>query len=143
VQHLGRWHLHGIDQDAGEPRTFLLSRIVDAVQSTGTTFEPDGTDFATHALDELERIWAENVAEIEVVPDTDAATRLGKRYGTQSPGETRLSVHYSDINILADELAGYGPEVLVHSPDTLRDRVLERLRQTISAHRDEPGDDNG
>jgi proteasome accessory factor B len=148
VQHLGRWHLHGIDQDAGEPRTFLLSRIVDAVQSTGTTFEPDGTDFATRALDELERIWAENVAEIEVVPDTDAATRLGKRYGTQSPGETRLSVHYSDINILADELAGYGPEVLVHSPDTLRDKVLERLRQTIRAHSaepaaDEPGGDNG
>jgi proteasome accessory factor B len=46
-------------------------------------------------------------------------------------------VHYSDINILADELAGYGPEVLVRSPDTLRDKVLDRLRQTIRAHSEE------
>lgn len=147
VQHLGRWHLQGIDQDALGPRTFLLSRIVDTVQSTGKTFEPEGTDFATHALDELEQIWAGNLAEVEVIPDTDAATRLGKRYGTQSPGETRLSVHYSDINILADELAGYGPEVLVHSPSVLREKVLARLRQTIVEHSDpqvtaEPGDDH-
>jgi proteasome accessory factor B len=139
VQHLGRWHLHGIDQDVHEPRTFLLSRIVDTVEFTTTTFEPDGTDFASHALDELERIWSANVAEIEVIADTDAATRLGKRYGTQSPGQTRLRVHYSDINILADELAGYGPEVLVHSPDVLRGKVLDRLRQTIAAHSDQKG----
>jgi len=142
VQHLGRWHLQGIDQDAGSSRTFLLSRIVDAVQSTGKSFEPQGTDFATHALDELEQIWAGNVAEIEVVPDTDAATRLGKRYGTRSPGETRLSVHYSDINILADELAGYGPEVLVRSPAALREKVLARLRHTIAVHSGGNGGDD-
>ena len=143
VQHLGRWHLHGIDQDAREPRTFLLSRIVDEVASTDATFEPDGTNFATHALDELEQIWSRNVAEVEVVPDTDAATRLGKRYGTQSPGETTLSVHYSDINILADELAGYGPEVVVRSPESLREKVLDRLRATITAHEVQSGDVDG
>ncbi|HEY5223994.1 MAG TPA: WYL domain-containing protein [Microbacteriaceae bacterium] len=142
VQHLGRWHLHGLDTDAGQPRTFLLSRIVGTVTPTGAVFEPEGNDFATRALDELQAIWLANVAEVEVVPDTDAAARLGKRYGTPEPGQTRLSVHYSDINILADELAGYGPEVLVLSPDSLRTHVMNRLRETILAHRDdEPGSD--
>ncbi|TAM68939.1 MAG: WYL domain-containing protein [Microbacteriaceae bacterium] len=140
VQHLGRWHLQGTDTDAGQPRTFLLSRIVGTVTPTGVVFEPEGNDFATRTLDELQAIWLANVAEVEVVPDTDAAARLGKRYGTPEPGQTRLSVHYSDINILADELAGYGPEVLVLAPDALREHVMNRLRETIAAHRD---DENG
>jgi proteasome accessory factor B len=140
VQHLGRWHLQGIDQDADGPRTFLLSRMVDEVRSTGTAFEPEGTDFATKALDELEAIWLRNVAEIDVVPDTDAAARLGKRYGSPAPGQTRLSVHYSDINILADELAGYGPEVVVSSPEQLRDLVVARLRASVEAHTDDSAD---
>lgn len=137
VQHLGRWHLQGIDQNADGPRTFLLSRIVGGVTSTGDVFEPQGTDFATQALDELESIWAANLAEVDVIADTDAATRLAKRYDTRSPGDTRLSIHYSDINILADELAGYGPEVFVVSPTELRERVIDRLRTTVASHTDE------
>ncbi|MEO8907396.1 MAG: WYL domain-containing protein [Microbacteriaceae bacterium] len=143
VQHLGRWHLHGIDRDVGQSRTFLLSRIVDAVTPTGSVFEPEGTDFATRALDELQAIWLANLAEVDVVPDTDAAARLGKRYGAPAPGQTRLAVHYSDINILADELAGYGPEVLVLSPDALREHVMNRLRATIAAHRDDESGSGG
>jgi proteasome accessory factor B len=143
VQHLGRWHLQGIDQNVHEPRTFLLSRIVDQVKSTGEVFEPEGGDFAAQALDELESIWLRNVAEIDVTPDTDAAARLGKRYGQSTPAQTRLSVHYSDINILADELAGYGPEVLVLSPPDLRDRVMDRLKATVAAHAGTVGGDDG
>jgi proteasome accessory factor B len=136
VQHQGRWHLQGIDQDAHGSRTFLLSRIVGPVGLTNRSFEPEGSDFAARALDELERIWGGNVAEIEVVAKSDAAIRLNKRYGDRSPSNTRLTVHYSDANILADEFASYGPEVLVLSPDSLRDAVRSRLDATVAAHRD-------
>lgn len=139
VQHQGRWHLQGTDQDANGPRTFLLSRMVGAVTITNRAFEPVGSDFASHALDELERIWRSNVAEVEVVPNTDAATRLSKRYGDQEQSGTTLTVHYSDLNILADELAGYGPEVLVRSPEVLAGAVRSRLDATFRAHHDPSG----
>ena len=51
VQHQGRWHLHGTDQDAHGPRTFLLSRIVGPVTVTGAPSGPRDRDFAAKALD--------------------------------------------------------------------------------------------
>jgi proteasome accessory factor B len=140
VQHDGRWHLYASDRDADAPRTFLLSRIVGDVRLTSRVYEREGTDYAARALDELEQIWRRNVAEIEVVPGTDAAIRMNNRFGSQSPANTRLSVHYSDRNILADELASYGPEVLVLSPEVLRNAVRDRLLGSV---RDHGGGDRG
>ncbi|MDR6970601.1 WYL domain-containing protein [Leifsonia shinshuensis] len=144
VQHQGRWHLQGIDQDALESRTFLLSRVVGPVKLTSRVFDPEqyrvgGEAFAERALLELERIWESNVAEIEVTAGTDAATRLGKRYGDAVPvgadGEpVRLTVNFSDSNILADQLASFGPEVLVLAPEELREQVLQRLEAVVDAH---------
>ncbi len=52
-----------------------------------------------------------------------------------SSGEARtLALHYVDEAILADELAGFGPEVLVLSPTSLRDAVIERLERTVRDH---------
>lgn len=130
VQHQGRWHVQGFDRSAGGPRTFLLSRIVGPVQATARTFVPEDRDYAAEAIAELDRIWERNVAEVEVEPRTDAAVRMNNRYGPagESP-VTRLRVHYTDINILADELAGYGPEVLVLGPRELREAVRTRLER--------------
>lgn len=38
---------------------------------------------------------------------------------------------YVDVQIFADELASYGPEVRVVSPDALRDEVIARLQRTV------------
>lgn len=145
VQHQGRWHLQGIDQDARGSRTFLLSRMVGPVKITARTFEPDGSEFAANALADLERIWEGNVATIEVTAGTDAATRLGKRFGDAVPvagdGEAfLLTVNYSDLNILADQLASFGPEILVIAPEVLRDAVRDRLLAVAAAHE---GSDRG
>ena len=126
--------MHGNDVDARSPRTFLLSRIVGDVRVTQRTFDPVGKDFASSALDQLQKIWERTVASLEVIPNSEAATRLNNRYGKQSPDNERLTVHYTDINILADELAGYGPEVLVLSPESLRTAVQDRLRRTVNDH---------
>jgi proteasome accessory factor B len=135
IQHNGRWMLHGEDLDAGGTRNFLLRRIVTPVTTTNTKSPPVDKSAATsRALAELEQIWEERRATVEVEPDSDAATRLGKRRGTAHESATSLTLHYSDLDLLADELAGYGPEVVVSAPPELRDAVRSRLARTAADH---------
>jgi proteasome accessory factor B len=144
VQYQGRWHLSGEEtafgsQEPGTHKMFLLRRIVGAVTAGAAVPARDG-DQAALALAGLEEIWERGVAEVEVLCDTDAATRLANRRGTEelaiaSDGSSRrLRLHYVDDAILADELAGFGPEVLVISPPELRDAVIERLQRTERDH---------
>nr|WP_218870407.1 WYL domain-containing protein [Herbiconiux flava] len=134
VQHQGRWHLKAIDQGVGESRTFLLSRITGPVKLGRTPVDMPPGDYAAIALAELDAIWEANVAELEVAAGSDAEVRLGRRRGATSPGEGRLLLHFTDLNLLADELAGFGPEVLVIGPGHLRHAVIERLETAVRAH---------
>jgi proteasome accessory factor B len=133
IQHEGRWLLHAEDQDAMATRNFLLRRIVTPITTTNKRYTAFDGGAMQLALDELDEIWAERRATVEVEGGSDAATRLGKRRGTTREGDT-LTLHYSDFDLLADELAGYGPEVLVVSPSELRDAVRSRLETTANAH---------
>ena len=134
VLHDGRWHLYATDQAAAAPRTFLLSRIVGSIVSIpGSTAEIGSGNESQQALEGLDALWNAQVASVAVLPGTDAALRLGKRDTTVDPTHA-LTLHYTDLNILADELAGYGPEVLVLSPPALRAAVLERLLSVSRAH---------
>ncbi|WP_240607429.1 helix-turn-helix transcriptional regulator [Cryobacterium aureum] len=150
VQHEGRWHLYAADETVHEPRTFLLARIVGSVAVVSTaavvsTVTPgpviDGATDSARALAELEALWAGNIARIVVVPGSDAAVRLGARQEMQHPASPvqqstglERSLHFTDLNILADELAGFGPEVFVESPLALRTAVENRLLATTDAH---------
>jgi proteasome accessory factor B len=148
VQYQGRWHLSaeevtpaGISQDTadeGAHKTYLLRRIVGPIE-LGKAAPARPGDHAAAALAGLDAVWEHGVAEIQVVSDSDAATRLSNRRGTErlttaSGGEERLQLHYVDLNILADELAGFGPEVFVLSPPELRDAVVSRLQRTVRDH---------
>ena len=143
VQYQGRWHLSAAEtafgsQVEGTRKMFLLRRIVGAV-TAGAVAPPVEGDQRAMAIADLEEIWERSVAEVEVSCDTDAATRLANRRGTEDAGTApdgarRLRLHYVDGAILADELAGFGPEVLVLSPPELRTAVLERLERTVRDH---------
>jgi proteasome accessory factor B len=151
VQYQGRWHLSAEELTKGAPdadgegahKTYLLRRVVGPVL-LGKTAPSRTGDHATAALAALDEVWGRGVAEIDVVCESDAATRLTNRRGTErlEPGsgadvpgaEARLQLHYVDLNILADELAGFGPEVLVVSPPELRDAVVARLERTVRDH---------
>ncbi|CAN5256128.1 WYL domain-containing protein [soil metagenome] len=139
IQHQGRWHLHAQEPDTGATKTFLLRRIVSQVTTTGATFPAPKGDQTTDALAELEAVWNAHTAEVRVVPDSDAATRLHKRRGTEVQPDGTLLLHYSDANIVADELAGYGPEVLVIGPAVLRTAVRSRLERVLSEHSADSG----
>jgi proteasome accessory factor B len=133
-QHQGRWHLFAEEPDSKLTKTFLLQRIVSAVNVTKTTFPAPPPGQGDRALAELEAVWNANVAVVDVEFGSDAAARLTKRRGSTADADGRLQLHYADANILADELAGFGPEVLVVSPTALRAAVIARLERAAAAH---------
>ncbi len=137
VQHQGRWHLHALEPGTRLTKTFLLRRIVSRVTTTGATVAAPVGDQTARALAELEEVWDSHTAEVEVAASSDAAARLAKRRGTEVLRDGVLRLHYSDSNIFADELAGYGPEVLVLSPPVLRAAVRARLLTTAATHGNE------
>ncbi|RNE59367.1 helix-turn-helix transcriptional regulator [Cryobacterium tepidiphilum] len=152
VLHEGRWHLHAADQESGQRRTFLLSRIVGPVTPVpGKTFTPEPDGQAHHALEALDRLWEANTARVRVVPESEAELLLRKRTAgeagpagrAEEPAGTdqALILHFTDIDILADELAGFGPEVLVLDPPRLQEAVMERLRRVAEAHAAPDGED--
>ena len=134
VQHQGRWHLYADEPESGLAKTFLLRRIVSPVELTSKTFTAPEGDQSAKALAGLDELWAHRVAVVEVEPGTDAAIRLTNRRGTSVLPDGALELHHTDADILADELAGFGPEVLVISPPELRDAVVSRLTRTAADH---------
>ncbi len=133
VQHQGRWHLYTHEPASDFHKTFLLRRIVSAVKITTVPHTADELDYSAIALGELDELWVANTATVRVQPGSDAATRLLKRRGTSADGDD-LAVHYTDLNILADELAGFGPEAVVLAPAELRTAVHARLETVVNDH---------
>ena len=121
-------------RQAQDKLAFLLRRIVSQVTTLAKTFPPPPADTKDRALLELEDVWNRNTALVEVEPGTDAATRLRRRRGSSVAASGALELHYSDTNIFADELAGFGPEALVISPPELREAVRSRLERTAADH---------
>ncbi|MCS5733360.1 helix-turn-helix transcriptional regulator [Herbiconiux daphne] len=136
VQHQGRWHLKAFDHGVGEPRTFLLSRITGPVKVSRQPIEVAPGGYAASALEELDEIWEANVADLEVLPGTDAEVRLARRRGAERVDGSRVLLHFTDVNLLADELAGFGPEVRVLGPEPLIAAVVSRLEAAVAAHQE-------
>ena len=132
--HEGRWHLYALEPDTGWNKTFLLRRIVSDIALTGKTFDPPPGDQAAIGLAELEEVWAQRTAVVEVEPGSDAEARLTKRRGASRQADGSIQLHTADYHILADELAGFGPEVLVRSPEHLRNAVRSRLERIVADH---------
>ncbi|TQL48104.1 proteasome accessory factor B [Homoserinimonas aerilata] len=142
-QHEGRWHLFSRMPGTSTTKTYLLRRIVGTVTLSNRGFTPPPGDQAAIGMAELSEVWNAKSAIVEVVEGSDAATRLMKRRGTREEGPGRLLLHYADLNILADELAGFGPEVRAVEPPELREAVIGRLRQILADHGADGGANHG
>lgn len=139
IQFQGRWHCTALDQENGERKTFLLRRIVGKVATTGKSELMVQAEEAERGLRELQEVWESHIAEITVEPASDAETRLSKRRGAKATRNGGILLHYVDLNIFADELASFGPEVFVVAPAELVDAVRDRLLTVARAH----GSDSG
>lgn len=138
VQYQGRWHLSAEEfvdtgRTPGDRKTFLLRRIVGPI-TTGPAAPRRPGDHAAESVAALEALWETSAAIVAVEAGTDADTRLRHRRGTEDVGDGRLRLRYVDANILADELAGFGPEVDVVEPAELRDAVRGRLERVVADH---------
>ncbi|WGD36218.1 WYL domain-containing protein [Lysinibacter sp. HNR] len=146
VSFSSRWHLFSFDIRLHSPRTFLLSRIVSTVRVSNllTSFIPDNTvDYATEALTQLRELARKNVARVRVQVNTDASARLQARAvpdtDAQVPaldtnGYHTIIIGSVDNTLLADELAGYGPDVIVDSPSHLRVAVRDQLQRAVAIY---------
>ena len=134
VNHEGRWHVMGHDSLSNQERTFLLRRIVSTVSTLAATPAIQGPDgIADRALAELQEVYDQNTATLQVKAGTDAASALRARAGTESR-EGALIVHFTDAAVFANELTSWGSDVVVLNPPELRNQVIANLEALVRAH---------
>lgn len=133
VNHEGRWHVVGHESATGKERTFLVRRIVSTARIVpGSSALAGPADIVDRAIAELANLYASQVATLIVTPGTDAHVALRSR-GGKAVGEN-LEVHYTDVDIFADELVALGADVTVVSPPELRSLVIARLQTMAALH---------
>lgn len=139
LQFDGHWLAVGYDLDRQAERRFVLSRIEGPIRGLGPFGGGRRHDPAAgeRARRELEGLAAGQRALLALRPGGDAEVRLGRRglaAGEDARGWPLVRLGYSDVELLADELAGYGPELVALEPAALRAAVIDRLERTLAAH---------
>jgi proteasome accessory factor B len=137
VNRRGRWYVVGQDTDRGAQRVFRLSRIdgpVTFTGPTGTVVVPPGTDVRAAVRD-----WD---AETPVPRTCLLRIRSGAGYGLrrhavsvepdQVPGWDIAELTFTDSGWWSEQLASFGPDVVVLEPSDLRDAVIGRLKGVLT-----------
>ncbi|MGY1728146.1 helix-turn-helix transcriptional regulator [Geodermatophilus sp. SYSU D01062] len=127
----GRWYLVGLDLDRQAPRVFRLSRVAGTPRATGpeNAFEPPpDLDLAGIVAGQFGGRGEEQLVVVRARPGTAVGLRRwATPLGAGPDGEDRLQLRTTEPGRLADQLAAYGPDVVVESPAAVRDAVVERL----------------
>lgn len=137
VSRYGRWYVVGHDRDRGATRVFRLSRItgaVDAIGRPGDVQVPPGVDFRTEVA-ALVPLPHRGDALLHV--RTGAGHALRRRavaVRAADEGWDELVVAFSDAEVLAQEVCGYGPDVRVVDPSEVTDAVVRRLAAVLDVH---------
>ncbi|KRE62820.1 WYL domain-containing protein [Nostocoides sp. Soil756] len=134
----GRWYLNAYDEDRGAPRVFRLSRIAGSVRTVGRpgAFEVP----ADHEPEVMTRTaagppTAQSPAVVRVRQGAGHALRRRARtVGEVDDTWSLVDLDYGDLDAFAEELAGYGADVVAEQPRELVDAVVERLRGAVAAH---------
>jgi proteasome accessory factor B len=125
----GRWYLVGLDLDRHAPRVFRLSRVVGIPRATGPegAFEPPA-DVDLSALVARQAGGEEHLVVVRARPGAAVGLRRwATPLGAADDGDDRLQLRTTEPWRLADQLAAYGPDVVVESPQAVRAAVVERL----------------
>ena len=130
----GQWYLAGYDGIRRAPRYFRLSRLTSAVTVLDKESYTPPKDFNIRS--ELDRLPELPLRTAQV--DVRAGRLLGLRRrataGTDGhtampdAGFDRLEVQYRDVEVLAEEMASYGPDAVAVAPGELVTAVRRRLR---------------
>ena len=132
----GRWYLVGHDRDREATRVFRVSRITDvtAIGAQDEATRPDGLDLRAlveRSIDAATGGQSGGVARVWAADGHGTALRrAGRVIARRTVGGRDGDVIETDVaslDGLAREIAGYGPDVLVLEPDSLRSDVVARL----------------
>jgi proteasome accessory factor B len=137
VSSRGRWYVVGHDTDRDAPRVFRVSRVQGDITADGPagSFEvPPGTDLRALTR-RLAPPPADRTAEVLARVGTAHGLRRHARPVSQDsdPGWERLAVTFGASDALADELLGYGADVVVLEPPDVRASVVRRLQEAAGA----------
>ncbi len=129
----GRWYLAGLDLDRQAARVFRLSRVVGTPRASGpeNAFEPPpDVDLAGLVAGAFGGGGEEQLVVVRARPGSAVGLRRwAQPLGAGADGEDRLQLRTTEPWRLADQLAAYGPDVVVESPAHVREAVVERLRR--------------
>jgi proteasome accessory factor B len=132
----GRWYVIGRDRDRDAPRMFRLSRVTTAVRRAGRPGSyrvPEGTDLRALARS-LQPPPAEGTARVRVLAGAgNALRRRALAVHAESEGWDRVDVPLAHVDELAEEVVGYGSDVVAVDPPALREAVVARLRRLAGA----------
>jgi predicted DNA-binding transcriptional regulator YafY len=135
----GRWYVTGWDVDRGAERVFRLSRVAGPVALRG------GPAAYEIPADHVPRVLV-GASEPGFVDQPPAILRIRAGAGNtlrrraRTVGEideewSLVDVDYRDVESLSQEVAGFGPDVLVEAPERVRDAVVARLSAAGDRHR--------
>jgi proteasome accessory factor B len=129
----GQWLLLAWDELRQEPRNFLLKRIISQVKHLNRTFEaPKPEDLSAMRQDLVEHTTRQQ-AEIRVKPGTLAWLH----FQMNEPGTAdsdRLTIHYMDLQLLAEDLLEFVLDLEVIRPAELKDLIQASLEKVASEH---------
>ena len=132
----GRWYLTGHDLDRAAPRVFRLSRIDGPVRTTGRPgaydVPADHDPAAMIARTDPEREPQPAILRVRG-GSGNTLRRRARTIGEIDDLWSQLDVDFTDTEVLADEIAGFGPAVVVLDPPDLVDAVVRRLRGALAS----------
>jgi proteasome accessory factor B len=130
----GRWYLTGFDTDRNAPRVFRLGRIEGevAVEGDAASYEvpPD------HQPAAMIRVVAVDHEPRQATLRVRAGTGHGLRRQAAAAeviddAWSRIAVDFADTEAFAEEIASFGPDVVVEGPVELRESVIRRLNGAL------------
>lgn len=116
----GNWYVVGWDLNREDSRTFRLSRIMSGVTVTRREFDPPADFSMNEALSDM--VSHAPARTVEVLARPGRALMLRRMAARQEPGTgtgdgadgwDRLHIPFAETEILAEEIAAAGPDVVV------------------------------
>ncbi|HET8598946.1 MAG TPA: WYL domain-containing protein [Segeticoccus sp.] len=132
----GRWYLTGFDTDRDAERVFRLGRIEGKVARDGKpgSYEvPAGHD-PRPMIDQMAQERPPQPAAVRVRRGAGHTLRRRATLVRDLDADwSQVGLDFNDVEIFADELASFGPDVVVLEPTELVDAVVRRLTGVLRA----------
>ena len=142
VRYSGRWYVVGFDTDRGAERVFRLSRVTGDVHpdgSPGSYLVPADTDVRAVTKRLAQPSFGQTITLLARTGTAIWLRRVAESVDAGVPGPDgtddwdRLAVPGSAAD--ADDILTLGADVVVESPQQLRDEIVARLRGVVGAAR--------